>query len=855
VLFDNQATALLAVLVQTLYYLSDISSNDSTGYGFFLRLIEDKFILRFILLPLAVGLTLRYFKRGGRGYLVSLVVAILGLGFVHPMGTVLYGISCGLFFLTTLVCAPQREKLVRAILIVAVTLVVFVVPLVQRQQEASSASSGVALDLEESLEKTPAASRLTVLNTSLYVAAPRLIGHPLLILAIVLTPWLFRHLRPHLSAQFMFGNMIGVLMLCYIPVITPILGKLIAPGMLWRVLWVLPVSPIITFSLVTASQKLISRLGLTPRYWLQAIPVGVILICACLLQGSVVDGLEKLEEMKSTALTREEIKLLTYLREHGIPGSLVITPDHRIGEEFSGLVGHSYGTNARNSEQRLGLPFKDVKRFHAARFVTNTHLDILQQGPCTYVILETGTELSTQFKGLSNMFECLYANQHYALYQWRPDLATEAEIHLIQGNTYLSQGDWAGAKDAYEEVLQQAPEHPLAFIGLGIVAETGEDVKEAFEYYRQAIRVFPEESWLRAKSADVVNIDPDYLAAYLATGEHYRVGQVKDWQNSKWATYDFLEHLDSAQPSLSNKVQVRRSAFVIDKQPRGVLFQHPPSQLTYSLDVPASAHLSFSLALAPEVWKLGKGDGVQFDIDISNEDSRWHLFSEYIDPKNVPAHRRWNDREISLYRWAGQVLTLTFATRPGLNDDNHYDWAGWGEPRIVQPIAYDFLDELPNAEVDSTDEEQTRHDSLTIDYEPRPILFQHPASRVVYRLDVPESAGLYFGLGIDPAVWSPDKGDGVEYNVYVQRADEPYRLHRVFHRYVDPKHNPEDRRWIDQTVGLDDYGGQMVDIIFEALPGPAGDANFDWGGWSMPVLVAHNMVLQNSTIQVTVESK
>jgi len=38
------------------------------------------------------------------------------------------------------------------------------------------------------------------------------------------------------------------------------------------------------------------------------------------------------------------------------------------------------------------------------------------------------------------------------------------------------------------------------------------------------------------------------------------------------------------------------------------------------------------------------------------------------------------------------------------------------------------------------------------------------------------------------------------------------------------------------------------------LPGPAGDANFDWGGWSTPVLVGHDMALLNADVQVTIRS-
>jgi len=84
----------------------------------------------------------------------------------------------------------------------------------------------------------------------------------------------------------------------------------------------------------------------------------------------------------------------------------------------------------------------------------------------------------------------------------------------------------------------------------------------------------------------------------------------------------------------------------------------------------------------------------------------------------------------------------------------------------------------------------------------------------------------------------------VDYSTYVQRPDELY----THHRYLDPKHNPADRRWVDARVDLSRFGGETVQIIFEATPGPAGDANYDWGGWSWPVLIDETLpenVLKN----------
>ena len=81
------------------------------------------------------------------------------------------------------------------------------------------------------------------------------------------------------------------------------------------------------------------------------------------------------------------------------------------------------------------------------------------------------------------------------------------------------------------------------------------------------------------------------------------------------------------------------------------------------------------------------GDGVQFDVYLRDGRATYRLYSEYIDPKNNPGDRRWFDASTPLDRWAGQTVTLTFATGVGPQGNADYDWAGWGNPRIILPDA------------------------------------------------------------------------------------------------------------------------------------------------------------------------
>jgi hypothetical protein len=126
---------------------------------------------------------------------------------------------------------------------------------------------------------------------------------------------------------------------------------------------------------------------------------------------------------------------------------------------------------------------------------------------------------------------------------------------------------------------------------------------------------------------------------------------------------------------------------------------------------------------------------------------------------------------------------------------------------------------------------------MTIGGDSRQILFQHPPARIVYpQVPVLEHSTLYFGIGVDPNVWSPDLGDGIEFQVWVR--DQSAHEVEVYGAYIDPKHNPDQRGWLDAQVDLGRFAGQTVEIHFVTLPGPADDDRYDWGGWSTPVLVA-----------------
>jgi hypothetical protein len=127
--------------------------------------------------------------------------------------------------------------------------------------------------------------------------------------------------------------------------------------------------------------------------------------------------------------------------------------------------------------------------------------------------------------------------------------------------------------------------------------------------------------------------------------------------------------------------------------------------------------------------------------------------------------------------------------------------------------------------------------AFTISGESKAVLFEHPPyERLPYRTTItPGNRELSFSVAMQPAVYDgtyPVCGDGVEFRL--EARDSGGRIALLYDRYIDPKHNPAERKWIDASVDLSPYMGQNIDLLFTTTPGPAGDTCMDWGGWGEP---------------------
>ena len=144
---------------------------------------------------------------------------------------------------------------------------------------------------------------------------------------------------------------------------------------------------------------------------------------------------------------------------------------------------------------------------------------------------------------------------------------------------------------------------------------------------------------------------------------------------------DLLEAFDPGQVRDSASCEIRRPSSAGGVK-QNALFEHPqtpakPARVSYALQLPPVQPgevllLAFDIALADGTKLTPVDDGVQFGVEVEGE----RVFSGKS-RENV-----WRSHALDLTAYAGRRVTLALLTEALANTS--YDWAVWGNPRVLQ---------------------------------------------------------------------------------------------------------------------------------------------------------------------------
>jgi hypothetical protein len=158
-------------------------------------------------------------------------------------------------------------------------------------------------------------------------------------------------------------------------------------------------------------------------------------------------------------------------------------------------------------------------------------------------------------------------------------------------------------------------------------------------------------------------------------------------------------------------------------------------------------------------------------------------------------------------------------------------------PVVVAPSIAREINEQNIGQLTAGLENHIALTQYTIGGDTKFVLYEHPPyDRLPFAVAVtPAQQRLLFSLAMNPAVYDgsqPLCGDGVDFRL--EARDKAGRTSPLYERYIDPKHNPADRRWVEDSADLSRYLGQQIDLLFTTTPGPAGNNCMDWAGCGNP---------------------
>lgn len=127
-------------------------------------------------------------------------------------------------------------------------------------------------------------------------------------------------------------------------------------------------------------------------------------------------------------------------------------------------------------------------------------------------------------------------------------------------------------------------------------------------------------------------------------------------------------------------------------------------------------------------------------------------------------------------------------------------------------------------------------EDIEIDGETRKSIVTQAASRLTFRVQVPDDAWLRVALAMRPDVWEKE-GNGVLFRIGVSdgRTFDP-----LVSQHLNPYARPNDRHWVPLFIDLSVYAGEEVEIILNTnttLDGQPDDPRNDIALWGSPEIV------------------
>ncbi len=446
ILFRSEAAALLSGCLLALFYLVNLEpSLLSFGGEFVGRVAEDKFVTRFVFLPVALALSVAFLESRKPRYLAVFALICCALMAVHPVGIAIIGLSMAGFGLLHLALnLRRREAWAMMVALGAPLLAVVLFPatiiFVATGESLTAFLSDADINshdpdvLANMVFVKPGRERIFEFGDGSYIMHPSLVLDPVVLGALLLgLPFLIQRLRRHLSAQLLVGTLVLISIVCYVPPIATFLGEnVVVPGQLWRLAWPIPLAALLTvgwmaWEATRRTQACLDALGIGRRVTL-FLPVVLVGAMAAVAAPAVVAGVGDIfrtGEVRSRCSPAEPV--FGWMRENIREPSVVLAPDAEntcipaysasanVVSLRGGLILDVLPALERRAPSQIDVPQRvlDVRTFFHDSALQE---EILRRYEVDYVLLYANPSLSSQLENLPGVTAIETPGESYSLH-------------------------------------------------------------------------------------------------------------------------------------------------------------------------------------------------------------------------------------------------------------------------------------------------------------------------------------------------------------------------------------------------------------------------------------------------------
>ncbi|MFN2202191.1 MAG: tetratricopeptide repeat protein [Caldilineaceae bacterium] len=555
---SGRRLGLLAAGIQMVIYLANpFLRGDSVSWFFFERTTADKFMVPIVMLPVVFAFTIRYVRSGRIRMWAVAAISTLAVSAIHPLIAAMMAMALTAFGgFHVLLNLKSRTAWLRTGFVAVLVVFAMIIPAIQlvisrgdaplapsypstlegwpvghklvpvlpyvymktldtygpmpdlSQLDASEADSSTNPFLIWRYSVNMNRRRLIALSLDRYFSDPNIVFEPAYLLALLLLPFLFGGIRKDKGAQFVVSTTLGVLFVMFNPWLTPLIGALVMPWILWRFVWMIPYALIIAMAgdrllprVIQFLKRIFSRTPAQQRSAtsrsLQYASLSMIVLAAAVLSPAAAHNLSALQERAGYPyyFPTPDHLLAELDRKTSTLGSATVLADQDLSVVIpayaanANIVAHRMPTTSEifpaDRQQEALQRLIDQDTFFRSRYLTEDAIEVLNRYDVGYVIAASGSDLDIQMQLATDWFEWIIDDQSYSLYQVRQLPTT---VPVVEGNSALAQRQWDTADALYEKALELDPDNLLALAGLAEISQARGEFASAISHYEEILR-------------------------------------------------------------------------------------------------------------------------------------------------------------------------------------------------------------------------------------------------------------------------------------------------------------------------------------------------------------------------------